>query len=63
MVDVDGDEFFEEDEPTEKIKRAFAKGEKGVTAPRGARGQTQYLYMPRVLRSLTNTTANRALPS
>ena len=34
MADYDEDEdFFEEDEPAEKIHAAFEQGEKGVTGP------------------------------
>ncbi len=37
MADYDEDEnFFEEDEPAEKIFSAFDRGGKGVTAPRVA---------------------------
>jgi hypothetical protein len=35
MADYDEDEdFFEEDEPAEKVFAAFNRGEKGITAPR-----------------------------
>ena len=34
MADYDEDEdFFEADEPAEKIHAAFDRGEKGITAP------------------------------
>jgi hypothetical protein len=31
---ISADEFFKEDEPVEKVREAFARGEKGVTARR-----------------------------
>ena len=36
-----GSDFYEEDEPVEKIKAAFERGIKGVTAR--PRGRTEYL--------------------
>jgi hypothetical protein len=43
---MNADDFFEEDESVEKIKTAFERGEKRVTARpvrQPARGQTAYL--------------------
>jgi hypothetical protein len=43
---MDADDFYEEDEPVEKIKAAFERGEKHVTARpvrQTERGQTAYL--------------------
>jgi len=46
MTDMTGD-FYEEDEPVEKIKAAFDRGTKHVTRRPGAapRGQTTFLAM------------------
>lgn len=66
MADMDADDFFEEDEPIEKIRHAFDHGERGVTAPPTPRGQTQYLRLPgyalRVAENLSESTANKLLP-
>jgi hypothetical protein len=44
MTDMtSGSDFYEEDEPVEKIIAAFERGEKGVTAR--PRGRTVYLLI------------------
>ena len=37
-------DFYEDDEPVEKIEASYAAGEHGVTAPR-SHGHTQYLHV------------------
>ncbi len=43
MTDVSND-FFEEDEPVEKVRADYAKGEHGTTC-RPSSGQTRYLAL------------------
>jgi hypothetical protein len=40
----DSGDFYEDDEPVEKIRRIFDEGEKGVTGPPPP-GRTEYLYL------------------
>lgn len=44
MTDVNND-FFEDDEPVEKVIAAFERGKKRLTGT-GSRGQTAYLSVP-----------------
>lgn len=37
--------FFEEDEPVDAVVSAFARGEKGMTAPPPVRGRTTFMYL------------------
>jgi hypothetical protein len=47
MSDMTSDtEFYEDDEPVEKILDAFERGQKGITA-RPVRGWTRYLSVSR----------------
>ncbi|BCJ64833.1 hypothetical protein [Polymorphospora rubra] len=59
------DEFFEPDEPVDKITKAFERGEKGLTG-RTTWSATSYLKLPAsvglVLENLSNKTT-RELPA
>ncbi|GAA1754447.1 hypothetical protein GCM10009681_27030 [Luedemannella helvata] len=49
MNGVDGDDFFEDDEPLIKVQEAFERGEKRVTIPPAINnGHTQYFVRPLV---------------
>lgn len=45
MTDMAND-FFEDDEPVEKIRAAFERGEKRVTVRATSRGITAFLAIP-----------------
>ena len=48
MTDMTSDsEFYEEDEPVEKVVAAFERGEKGVTAR--PLGRTEYLLIGKLV--------------
>jgi hypothetical protein len=65
MGGMDADDFFEEDEPVEKIRNAFEQGTKGVTMPpvQGTqRGQNKYIGTGLVLAKPSQSLSN-SLPT
>jgi hypothetical protein len=58
-----GSEFFEDDEPVEKVAAAFREGSKVVTGPAEApvRGWTQYLRVPSSFFPSVNEPAGHAV--
>jgi hypothetical protein len=58
MRSMDADDFYEDDEPVEKIMAAFERGEKGVTAS-PSRGINETVMVPGLRPILTERSSNR----
>lgn len=56
MMPSMSDDFYEDDEPVEKIRAKFAQGQRGTTQPPG-RGQTHYLFINGVVPASDNQAA------